>query len=243
MIVGIHQPNYLPWIGYFTKIARCDVFILLDDVQYIRRGFINRNRIKTARGIDWLTVPVQVKGRYTAAIDEIVPCWDSPWAKDHLRTLEVNYGRAPYYAEVMEEVVAPVLTEAASVQPRLSVLNAALIARVCAYLGIDTPMIEASSFSVESASTQRLIDLVRCVGGTAYLSGHGGDNYQKAPPFAAAGIELLYNDFDHPRYEQLWEPFEPNLSVIDYLMCRGRSAGETFSSRSERTRELVSQRP
>jgi len=226
VIVGIHQPNYLPWIGYFVKIARSDRFILLDDAQYARGGFINRNRIKTPRGPEWLTVPVRSAGRLAARICEIVPCDEIPWARTHLRTIETNYRRAPYYADVMDGLLRPVL-EAPRGSPAwasLASLNAELIQRICANLGIDTPLVEASTIGVPSRGTQRLIDLVRSVGGTAYLSGRGGERYQDVRAFADAGIELLYNDFDHPRYPQLWGGFEPNLSILDCLMCCGPAA-------------------
>lgn len=223
MIVGIHQPNYLPWLGYFRKIARCDRFIFLDDVQYVRRGFVNRNRIKTSQGPTWLTVPVEVKGRYTARINEMMPCWETPWVRQHLRTLELNYARAPYYGEVMSTVIAPVLREAESIRSGLAWVNTALIRRICEYLGIETPFVYASGFSVPAQSTDRLIELTHRVGGTAYLSGAGGDDYQDPKAFSDAGIDLLYNFFEHPCYTQLWGPFEPNLSIVDALFCCGRS--------------------
>lgn len=230
MIVGIHQPNYLPWIGYFVKIARSDRFILLDDAQYARGGFINRNRIKTPRGPEWLTVPVRSAGRLAVPIGEIVPCHDTPWARTHLRTIETNYRRAPHYAEVMDSLLRPVLEapREAAVWASLASLNTELIRRICAGLGIDTPLVKASTIGVPSRGTRRLVDLVQSVGGTAYLSGRGGDRYQDAHAFAGAGIELLYNDFDPPRYPQLWGAFEPNLSIIDYLMCCGPSAARDF---------------
>jgi hypothetical protein len=232
MIVAIHQPNYLPYIGYFLKMARCDRFIVLDDVQYVRRGYVNRNRIKTPQGVQWLSVPVQVKGNYAARINEMIPCWESSWVHRHERTLEVNYRRAPYFDEVMDTVIRPPLEESEDRGASLADLNTSLIRSICRYLGIETPITLASQYGVESESLERLITLTTAAGGTKYLSGRGADKYQDPRRFADAGIELRYNDFVHPHYPQLWGRFEMGMSVVDFLFCAGRDAAEFFQNRA-----------
>ncbi len=228
LIVGIHQPNYLPWIGYFHKIARSDRFILLDDVQYTKNGFTNRNRIKTPAGPAWLTVPMHTKGRWPLRICDLAVDRAAPWVSKHRNSLQANYGRAPYFCEVMERVIDPVLAPGGPQWDSLAALNRAFIQRICDCLDIRTPLAASSQYASGSASTERLIELVRAVGGTVYLSGRGGQRYQDASQFRTAGIELVYTDFQHPSYEQLWGQFEPNLSALDLLFCRGPGAAELF---------------
>jgi len=226
MIVAIHQPNYLPWIGYFHKIATSDHFVLLDDVQYTKNSFINRNRIKSPSGPAWLTIPVQTAGQWGAAIRELSLDPDARWIGKHRKSLQACYARSPYYREVIDEVIDPVYCAVGTRWTNMASFNGAMIQSICRYLAIDTPVSRAGDCCLSSHSTNRLIELVRAVGGTAYLSGRGGDNYQDAAAFAEAGIELTYTDFVHPRYEQLWGPFESNLSVIDWLFNCGRAAAE-----------------
>ncbi len=229
-VVGIHQPNYLPWIGTFIKIARCDRFIVLDDVQYTKGGFINRNRIKTPQGPAWLSIPVCLKGRFGLPVNRVPVAYGDRWVAVHRKTLQANYARAPYFDVVMKDVLDPILRSDGTHWSDLAALNTALIEHICAFLEIRTPRVNASRYGLESRSTERLVDLVRAEGGTAYLSGRGGDRYQDARRFEKAGIELVYNDFDHPRYVQMWGDFVPRLSIIDLLFCCGPAAADVLRS-------------
>ena len=193
------------------------MFVLRDDVPYVRGGVINRNRIKTPRGAEWLTVPVQTSGRDGARINEMMPCWRQPWVRAHLRAIELNYRRSPWYAEVIEAVVEPALREAAAKGATLSGLNGRLIRRIAEYLELDTPIVESSSVGRTQADTDCLVELVGRVGGTEYLSGVGEDAPGDAAAWVAAGIAVRYSSFEHPVYPQLWGRFEPDLSVIDAL--------------------------
>ena len=224
LTVAIHQPNYFPYLGYFHKIASCDVFIFLDDVQYVRRGYNNRNRIKAAQGVTWLSVPVEVKGKYHARINEIVPLWDRPWTQRHLRTLQHAYGSAPYFSDVMERIVLRVLERAERVRLNLAELNIALVQEVCSYLGIERPMRRSSEYGVETSSTRRLIELVQLAGGDRYLSGPSGKDYMQPELFSEAGLDLAFADFVHPAYPQRGAEFEPNLSILDLLFNCGPEA-------------------
>ena len=239
-LVAIHQPNYLPWIGTFIKIARCDRFIVLDDAQYTKGGFINRNRIKTPQGPAWLSIPVCLKGRFGLPVNRVPVAHGDRWVAVHRKTLQANYGRAPYFDVVMKDVLDPILRSDGPHWSDLAALNTALIERICAFLEIRTPMVNASRHGLDSRSTERLVDLVRAEGGTAYLSGRGGDRYQDAGRFDQAGIDLVYNDFDHPRYAQMWGDFVPGLSIIDLLFCRGRSAADVLRSAAGATRPAPS---
>lgn len=229
MIIAIHQPNYLPYAGFFQKLARCDRFVLLDDAQYTRNGFINRNRIKTPTGPQWLTIPVHVRG-LESRIRDVAVDPEAIWVAKHRKTLRANYARAPFFDEVMRAVIDPVLGEAGPHWHDLAALNAELIRRICAYVGLATPLVRASEYGVTTVSTQRLVELVRAAGGDAYLSGEGGPRYQDPAVFRAAGIHLIRLSCEPPVYPQLWGPFVPRLSVIDLLFNAGAEAGRWLRS-------------
>lgn len=219
MKVAIHQPNYLPWCGYFAKISACDVFIFLDDAQMSKGSYVSRTTIRSKAGPQWLTVPVKVHDRPVIAD---VPIAAAEWAKKHLATLRQTYSKAPHVAEVMA-ILEP-LYEAGEVN--LSQLNRRLISAILDYLDLERPTYLSSSFDVEGTSDDRLIELIRKVGGTHYLSGKGGTNYQDPGKFKAAGIELEICEYapipyDAPRY-----PFVPGLSIVDALFIKGKAARE-----------------
>ncbi|WP_323720622.1 WbqC family protein [Acetomicrobium sp.] len=223
MIVGIHQPNFLPWLGYFYKIAQCDVFVLLDNVQYTKNSFINRNRIKTPRGADWLTVPVIIKGRFGQLIRDVEVNGTVDWRKKHLRTLEINYRKAKYFEPIFEGLMAIYL---ANDWENLCELNIRLLNWTLSILGLKKQLVLASSLHVDGESTQLLIDIIKKLGGHEYISGFGGAHYQEEELFEKAGIMLTYYDFKHPVYPQLWTGFIHNLSIIDLLFnCGSESLG------------------
>lgn len=213
----IHQPNYLPGLTYFDKIASADVFISLDTVQFIKRNWINRNRFKTAQGPIWLTVPVQTKGRYTQSIVETEIDSERDWVPQHRGTIESAYRKAPYF-----DAYAPALFGAlAQGWERLAVMNECLLRLCLQCLGIDTPFVRASDVGAEGSSTDLLINLCQAVGADTYLSGPGGRKYMEADRFAEAGIRLRFHAYQHPEYCQLHGAFEPDLSVVDLLLNEG----------------------
>ena len=223
MIVAIHQPNYAPWLGYFAKMARADVFVLLDDAQYTKNSYINRVQVDAGGAARWLTVPVSYRfgdpiGRVRAANEN--------WPRAHCDTLRTLYAGAPSFAAVW-----PWLAERYEALPalELSASNQALIAALAERLGIRAKLCRASGLGAGAAKgDDRLIALVQACGtGAAYLSGRGGDKYQDPAKFAAAGVALAYNDFAHPTYDQGHEPFVSGLSILDALFRLGweRTAG------------------
>lgn len=222
-ILSIHQPNYIPWLGYFYKIAKSDVFVYLDSVQYPRgQSFSARNQVKTPNGPTWLTVPVSIpdgqKGK--ASFLEVEFATDK-WRKKHLRTLQMSYAKAPFYVEI-GELIEPVITNETSFVE----LNIALIDRICDYLGIDTKKIRLSNLTDKyGEKTQLIIDICKAIGADTYLSGTGGGKeYNDEELLNQHGIKLIYSDFKHPEYEQLWSDFESNLSIIDLLMNHGKDS-------------------
>jgi len=225
MIIGIHQPNFLPWLGYFYKIAQCDVFVLLDNVQYTKNSFINRNRIKTPRGADWLTVPVIIKGRFGQLIRDVEVNGTVDWRKKHLGTLDANYRRASYFEPIFQGLKSIYFVGDWN---NLCELNIKLLQWVLSMLGLKKNLVRASDLNVEGESTQLLISIVKELGGNEYISGFGGANYQDVELFQKAGITLTYYDFKHPVYPQLWTDFIPNLSIIDLLFNCGSESLKTI---------------
>lgn len=218
---AIHQPNYIPWPGYFHKLAACDVFVYLDTVQYPRgQSFAARNRIKTPNGVVFLTIPVSVpKGQEGKASYLEVEFADERWRDKHLKTVEQSYKRAPHFDEVFE-----LYREGLEQGRTLVDLNVGLIEAIAGYLGIETRRVRLSetldSFGEKS---DLIVDVCKAVGADVYLSGAGGGReYNDERLLNENGIELRYDDYTYPEHPQLWDGFEPNLSVLDLLFNCGR---------------------
>jgi hypothetical protein len=219
MVAAVHQPNYLPWLGYFHKIAQSDVFVLLDCVQYPRgQSVANRNKIKAAQGVQYLTVPVSIpKGRKGKVCYMEVETADMQWKARHLKSLQLNYGRAPYFKQYFDDL-ASLLAEDRSFVER----NVALIRYFAQQLSIATPMIRLSEMALEPDRKSELIVNICChLGANVYLSGQGARKYNDDGLFAAHGVELVYQQFACPTYPQLHGSFVPNLSIVDLLFNCG----------------------
>jgi WbqC-like protein family len=219
--VAIVQSNYIPWKGYFDLIHSVDEFVLFDDVQYTRRDWRNRNRIKTPAGSKWLTIPVNVKGRYLAPIKDIVIS-DSGWAERHWKTIQANYARAPFFATYADRLEA---VFANCVEPSLSAINAYWIHEICSLLGIRTKISWSTDYSLVDGRTERLISLCQQATAGVYVSGPSARGYLDAASFDAAGIELVYFDYSgYPEYSQLFPPFDHFVSVLDLILNEGSNA-------------------
>lgn len=218
-VVAIHQPNHLPWLGYFRKIARADIFVFLDDAQFSKGSYINRVQVLAAGAPRWLTLPV------SASLGKPInktPVATDGWHRAQLDKIEAYYRSAPFFAEVFP-VIADLLTSAEG--PSIGHINAAVIMALAQRLGLVTPFSRSSRLSLPPASGDaRLVAIVRALGGQVYLSGGGGAKYQDATAFERAEICLRYNDTDLPSYDQGGIPFVPGLSVIDALFWTGFAA-------------------
>ncbi len=237
-IAAIHQPGYLPWAGYFAKMMQADVFCHLDTVQFTKNGWQNRNRIKTARGGQWLTVPV--RHRHPQAISEVEIDTRTDWARKHLQALRTNYGRAPFFATLF-----PALEDVLS-RPweRLLELNLALIDALRGLLNLENrPAVLASSLSARGEPTERLIDLCRALGADAYLAGAGSLDYLDFARLHAAGLRVLLQRFRHPVYPQRFGAFVPQLSVIDLLFACGAESEPVIAGATEPWLEVTGDRP
>ena len=219
--VAIVQSCYIPWKGYFDLIAAVDEFILYDDRQFTRRDWRNRNRIKTQQGTQWLTIPVETKGRYHQRIDETVVS-DPDWAGHHWKTLAHNYAAAPYFADYRDELET--LYESVT-EDRLSLVNRHFLEAINRLLGITTALTWSTDYEAEGTKTERLVSLCRAAGATAYVSGPRARSYLDEGAFAEAGIELSYFDYgDYPEYDQLYPPFDHAVTILDLILNTGPEA-------------------
>jgi hypothetical protein len=219
--VAIVQSNYVPWKGYFDLIAAVDEFILLDDAQYTRRDWRNRNKIKTSRGLKWLTVPVEVKGRYTQRIDETMIA-DPDWPRAHWQMLAHTYRSAPGFEQLAPRL-EPLYLECEA--ERLSDVNRRFLVELCELLGIDTKLSWSTDYEPSGAKSERLVGLCAAAGADEYLSGPAARDYLDEGMFREAGVEVAWFDYSgYPEYPQLHGPFEHGVSVLDLLLNTGSDA-------------------
>lgn len=221
MIVAVHQPQYLPWLGYFDKMIRADVFCYLDNVQYKKNEWQNRNRIKTAEAWQWVTVPVLY--RFPQKIDEVQINNTVDWRRKHLQALTTNYARAPYFKAVID-VFREIYT---APWDSIAELNIAVIERIRVLLGLEGKRtLRASSLELSDNPTGRLIDICKSVGADTYLAGAGGADYMDLAQFASRTVKVTFQNFNHPVYPQCHGTFVSHLSIVDLLFnCGPESLG------------------
>lgn len=225
MVGVILQPSYIPWRGYFDLVHRADVFVFYDDVQYDKHGWRNRNRIKTANGPQWLTIPVNAKGNVTEGLllSETKIAWNQDWPRKHLASLRQSYARAPHFQEYSK-----LLDELYAHRPELLVdftIEATVV--LAKALGIThTRFVRSSELGISGARTERLVAILRALDATRYISGPSAKEYIDARMFSDANIALEYIMYDYSPYEQLHPPYDPQVSVLDLLFMTGREAPE-----------------
>jgi len=217
-IISIRQPGYLPYIGFFKKIQSCNVFVYLDDVQYERGDWDNRNKIKTSDGPIWLTVPVYNKSGQK--LNEVQISYDTHWNIKHIKAIELNYQKTPYFSDYWDSL-KNILEKKWS---KLIELNLALIEYVNEKLEITTKTIRASDLKINSVGSQRLVDICKKLKGSTYLSGEMGKDYLDEKLFHKENIQVIYEKFQHPTYSQIHGTFMPNLSIIDLLFNEGEKS-------------------
>lgn len=220
LVLSIHQPAYLPWIGYLDRIARSDLFVFLDTVQFQKNSFQNRNRVRTAQGDTWLTVPVKNRNHIQGSLLDIEINAAVRWQVKHLRTLEQAYTKAPYFGRVMEWL-RPFYDQSWS---RLSELCWAMLGEHLNAAGIKTKLLRASELDgIDGRKSELILSIARRVEAGTYLSGPLGLDYLDRDSFVQAGIELDVHKFEHPNYRQLREPFIAQMAAVDRMMCEGKS--------------------
>lgn len=213
--VAVLQPSYLPWLGYLDQLDAADVFVFYDDVQFDPGGWRNRNRIKTSQGVRWLTVPVTHDRDAGAALPMLpnVRVADTPWRRKHLSTLRQAYARTPR-VELVTEGLERVLDRGHASLVDLTVDTVEFCA---ALLGIQAETVRSSALGIDGSQSGRLLNICRALGATHYLSGAAARSYLDIGLFREAGIEVEFQDYQHPSYPQPHGEFVPYLSVIDLI--------------------------
>ena len=234
--IAIVQSNYIPWKGYFDMIASVDEFILYDDMQYTRRDWRNRNQIKTPQGVQWLTVPVKVKGKYDQKIKD-TEIDDSSWVSAHWKSLAQNYQRAPHF-KVISDWLEPLYFYESYVS--ISQLNRRFIETICSYLGIKTVISNSWDYTLHEGKTERLADLCSQAGGLEYVSGPAAKNYIEESVFTTRGIKLNWFDYSgYPEYPQLWGEFTHGVTILDLLFNCGKESTRYMRFIEENRQRLI----
>ena len=217
-IVSIHQPGYIPWMGFFKKIQSSDVFIFLDDVQFEKNGWHNRNKIKTAENWMWLTVPVRAK--LGMNLNEIKIDNSVKWINKHKKSIELNYSKTEFFSEYWKgfETIFEKKYEF------LIDLNIEFINQILEILDIKTKIIFSSSLGISEKKSERILEICKAVNSSNYISGIMGEDYLNKEDFEKNGISIDFQDYQHPIYKQNYESFLPNMSIIDLLFNEGNNS-------------------
>lgn len=230
MVLSVHQPQYIPWLGYFHKILRSDLFVFLDNVQYKPREYQNRNRVRTKDGAIWLTVPVVTGGQGRQNIRDVKIDNSADWRTEHLKSMRACYGRSPFFGRYF-----PFFEDLYGRDwDGLSDLNIAVTRYMLKELSIPTTVCFESELGISSKKTDRIIDICGKLKADAYLSGAGGRDYLDESRFAPSGVRLVYQEFRHPAYRQQFmkdaADFTPYLSTVDLLFNEGPSSRDILES-------------
>ena len=230
MRISIIQSCYIPWRGFFDLIGRCDRYVIFDHVQYVRRHWHNRNRVKTAAGPEWLTIPVISKGRREQTIDTVEI--EKPWAEKHWRAIELAYRRAPQFAMMAPRVCG--WYERAAKETLLTEVNTLFLREIAALLGLRTQFVRDTAHPAEGGKTERLLTIIKAAGADTYLSGPSAKAYLDVALLAGAGIAVEWMSYEgYPPYPQLHGPFEPSVSVLDLLFNVGPDAPRYLTPNGE----------
>lgn len=216
MIVSIHQPAYLPWLGYLDKIARSDVHVFLDNVQFETRGFIHRNRIKTPQGPLWLTIPVHSHGHRESDVRAMMIANDTDWRGKHLKSIAQNYRKASSFAERFPRLEA--LFAESREECYLADLCFGQLRFWLNEFGISTRLVKASDLPVSGRKSDLILAHCREVGADSYFSGALGRDYLDEESFSAEGVTIHYQEYAYPVYPQLYGDFLPAMSIVDYWL-------------------------
>lgn len=221
MIITIHQPEHLPWLGLFNKIAKADLFVILDSVQYEKNYFQNRNRIMGTNGVQWISIPVSNKGHMDGSIATTLISTDpknAKWKEKYLQTIRMSYGKYPYFADVFHVLEEAMNTES----PYFCEINISIIKAFCKKLNIDVNYIRSSELNVQGLKSDLILDICKAAKADIYIAGPSGRDYLDMKSFETEGIEVVFNDYHHPSYPQKKsKEFVSHLSALDLFMNVG----------------------
>lgn len=218
--IGVLQPGYLPWLGFFDQVASCNTFVLYDDVQFDKHGWRNRNRIKTSNDAQWLTVPVLHKGLGNQIIKDVKINYNENWIDKHIKTLTQNYSKTKFFKQYSNSIFDCINKK----YEYLVDLDIELIYLLCSMFNISTPIVRSSSLDLEGDRIQRLIQCIKHFDCNYFIEGNAGKVYINSEEFEKQGINIQYQNYRHPVYTQLYPPFVPYLSVIDLLFNCGNES-------------------
>jgi hypothetical protein len=233
MRLSILQPSYLPWLGYFDQMHRADTFVFLDDVQFTRRDWRNRNKIRTANGWSWLTVPVLQKSRFTQLLKETRIDNSVSWAHKHREAIRSQYAKAPYFDLYFPELES-VYNKRWDFLLDLCYETLRILQNA---LGIHVPLIKASEVGIESVKKEKILALCQALKASHYLTGDAGKNYLCQEEFDPLGIVMEVQNYRHPSYRQRYPGFVPYLSVIDLLFNEGEHSLAVLSGTNQKIAE------
>lgn len=218
MIITIHQPNYLPWLGFFDKIQKSDIFVILDDAEYSKNCFINRNKIKTHAGEMWLSLPVQYKS--TANINEILLDNKQSWQRKHKNTIINFYSKSPHFKKYWSELEVFYNTQ----YDKITDITIPMIKIFMKLLNIEKEVVLSSTLNITTKSSDRILDICKKLNANEYISGANGNNYLKKEDFNINNINILFQEYKHPTYNQRFDKFIPYMSIIDLLFNEGENS-------------------
>ena len=232
MILTAHQPVYLPWLGLFHKIALSDLFCYFDIAQYQTKDYNNRNKIKTNAGELWLSVPVESKNHFEKSVGQIAIVQNG-WQRKHIKTIKLAYQKAAHFHRYMDELEEILLRDS---QTTLSALNFSLLCFLMRCLDIQTPIVKASDYDFQGNKSDLVLDMCLKLKASSYIFGAQGRDYADVEKFESQGVRPFFQDYQHPKYQQIQDDFLPYMSVIDLLFNEGEaSRGILLSGNADRT--------
>lgn len=220
LIISIQQPEYFPWLGFFNKVANVDLVVLLDSVQFKKRYFDNRVRIRNHDGWQWLRIPIKSKGRFGQKISEVEIDQSVNWKSENLKALERNYRASPNFKNYFGEIEKLYQTDFSN----LSTFNVEAIQLTTGLLGLKKDFLVASGENFDGKGSDLILDICKRLNASIYLSGKFGVDYLKEADFESESIRIIYQNFQHPKYNQLHGDFLPNMSVLDLLFNEGEKS-------------------
>jgi hypothetical protein len=227
--VAVLQPGFLPWLGFFDQMSRSDYFVYYDDVQFDKHGWRNRNRIKTANGIAWVTVPVRHTGLHGQSILDTEIDSSKKWSRKLVASIAQSYARSPHCARYMEELTDALCSDTPRLLLDLDLRTTELMRK---WLDIRTPLLRSSELGIGGGQTERLVAICKHLKADTYLSGNAAQDYLQQDLFAAEGISVVWQNYSHPIYPQLHGEFVPYLSAIDLILNLGPDSPSAFRGKT-----------
>ena len=222
MILTIHQPEHLPWLGYFNKMAKAEKYVILDSVQFEKNYFQNRNKIIGSNGVQWLAIPVQMKGHMSNTISTTKIAGDERWKKKYLNTIQMSYSKHPFFKEVF-----PVVEKAINIETTLIAdINISIFMAFADKMDMHPEFVRSSNLNIQGLKSDLILDICKATNASMYIAGPSGRDYLDMESFKEAGIEVKFNDYNHPKYPQRkTKDFVPYLSSLDLFMNCGFEEG------------------